>query len=363
LNKTDVIDADAHVIETEDTWSYLEPSEKKYFPVLTENNENDSKQGWTIDGVLAPALIRRFKDQEIRKMSKVAGRNMTTPQAAREMRDIKLRLNHMDELGIDKQVIFPTMWLQPLTNDPNAEAALSKSYNLWLRDICALSQGRLRWACIPPTLIIDEAILQIRQAKSDGAVGVFMRAFEGSRIMTDPYFYPIYQEAQNLDLPICVHIGNGNRANCDLFRESPITIGAKGFAVTRVPAVIGCMWLLLSEIPKNFPNLRWGFIESAAQWIPWVFNEVVRRIESVGGKVPNDIFGDSKIYATCQNDDDITWILKYSGQNSLIIGTDYGHTDPSTQIDAISIFRKREDIDQNIKDRVLSVNPKRLYGL
>ena len=86
-------------------------------------------------------------------------------------------------------------------------------------------------------------------------------------------------------------------------------------------------------------------------------------LEAKIGEVINDIFGDSKIYATCQNDDDITWILKYSGQNSLIIGTDYGHTDPSTQIDAISIFRKREDIDQNIKDRVLSVNPKRLYGL
>ncbi len=363
MNKIDVIDADAHVIETEDTWSYLEPAEKKYFPILTENNNNESQQGWTINGILAPALIRRFKDQEIKKMSAVAGRNMITPQAAREMKDIKLRLKHMNELGIDKQVIFPTMWLQSLTSDPDAEAALSRSYNSWLRDICSVSNGRLRWACIPSTLLIDEAVIQIRQAKKDGAVAVFMRAFEGNRIMTDPYFYPIYQEAQNLNIPVCVHIGNGNRANCDLFRESPITIGAKGFAVTRVPAVIGCMWLLLSEIPKNFPQLRWGFIESASQWMPWIYNEVARRIESVGGTVSEDLFGDSNIYATCQNDDDLSWVLKYSGSKSLIIGTDYGHTDPSTQIDAISIFRNREDLDQYNKNNILSNNPKRLYGI
>ena len=190
-----------------------------------------------------------------------------------------------------------------------------------------------------------------------------MRAFEGNRVMTDPYFFPLYQEAQDLDIPICVHIGNGNRENCDLFRESPIMMGAKGFAITRVPAVIGCMWLLLSEIPKNFPKLRWGFIESAAQWMPWVFNEVVRRIESVEGKIPEDIFGESNIYATCQNDDDLSWILKYSGSKSLIIGTDYGHTDPSTQIDAISIFRNRKDLDEENKTSILSNNPKRLYGI
>ncbi len=29
-----VIDADAHVVETERTWDYLEPSEQKYRPLL-----------------------------------------------------------------------------------------------------------------------------------------------------------------------------------------------------------------------------------------------------------------------------------------------------------------------------------------
>ena len=51
-----------------------------------------------------------------------------------------------------------------------------------------------------------------------------------------------------------------------------------------------------------------------------------------------------------KNDDDLSWVLKYSGSKSLIIGTDYGHTDPSTQIDAISIFRNREDLDQYNKN-------------
>ena len=363
MTELKIIDADAHVIETDETWDYLEPSEAKYRPTLTNIGPDTPREGWTIDGVLAPALLRRFKDDEIEKLSEIAGRDMRTPQAAREMKDINLRLKHMDQLGINTQVLFPTMWLQPLTSDPDGEAALSKSYNTWLRDIYKSSKERLRWACIPPTLLIDESLNQIRQAKQDGAVAVFMRAFEGNRVMTDPYFYPIYGEAEKLNMPIAVHIGNGNRANCDLFQQSPITIGAKGFAVTRVPAVVGCMWLLLSDIPKKFPKLRWGFIESAAQWIPWVHNEVVRRLESTGEEIPDDLFGTSNIYATCQNDDELTWILRYSGPNSLIIGTDYGHTDPSAEIDAISIFRNRQDIDQDNKNKILSDNPRSLYNI
>ena len=203
----------------------------------------------------------------------------------------------------------------------------------------------------------------MNKAKEFGCVAVFMRSFEGEKIMTDPYFYPIYKEAEKLDLAICVHIANGNRENFDYFVNSPISISAKGFAITRIPAVIGCMWLFMSEINSLFPNLRWGFIESAAQWIPWIFNEVVRRYNSNGLEVPKDLFKKNNIYITCQNDDDLPWILKYSGSNTLILGTDYGHTDPSTEIDAISKFKLRNDISEEEKNNILQINPKKLYKI
>ena len=97
--------------------------------------------------------------------------------------------------------------------------------------------------------------------------------------------------------------------------------------------------------------------------MPWIYNEVVRRYESVGQEVPDSLFGDANIYATCQNDDELSWIFRYSGDDSLVIGTDYGHTDPSAEIDAISIFRNRQDIDESDKQRILHDNPRRLYSI
>ena len=47
--KLDVIDADAHVIETEHTWDYLEPSEQKYRPLLFSSPQDPIQQYWVID--------------------------------------------------------------------------------------------------------------------------------------------------------------------------------------------------------------------------------------------------------------------------------------------------------------------------
>jgi hypothetical protein len=46
-----------------------------------------------------------------------------------------------------------------------------------------------------------------------------------------------------------------------------------------------------------------------------------------------------------------------------VIGTDYGHTDPSSELDAISVLRQMDGISQETKDRILSHNPKVLYHL
>ena len=64
-----------------------------------------------------------------------------------------------------------------------------------------------------------------------------------------------------------------------------------------------------------------------------------------------------------QTDDDLPWVLKYAGEHSLVIGTDYGHTDPSSELDAISLLRDKDEISSDTKSRILHYNPKTLYNL
>ena len=79
--------------------------------------------------------------------------------------------------------------------------------------------------------------------------------------------------------------------------------------------------------------------------------------------MPENLFEAKNIFVTCQSDEDLPWILKYAGENCLMIGTDYGHNDTSSDLDAISSLRAREDISAEAKAKILSHNPKALYGL
>jgi predicted TIM-barrel fold metal-dependent hydrolase len=69
------------------------------------------------------------------------------------------------------------------------------------------------------------------------------------------------------------------------------------------------------------------------------------------------------MYVTCENSDDIPYIVRESGEDCLVIGTDYGHTDTSSDVDAIKVFRERTDVTPNVKQKILSDNARSLYAL
>src|SRR5690348_9174788 len=129
------IDSDAHVIETPRTFEFMDAAERKLAPIVVtqtsgEPRKNNSggvhKEHWLIDNTAIP------KDKLV---------DIATPDAARDMTDIDRRLKHMDELEIDVQVLYPTMFLRPLTERPNVALALAKSYNRWLAEIWEKGQG------------------------------------------------------------------------------------------------------------------------------------------------------------------------------------------------------------------------------
>jgi predicted TIM-barrel fold metal-dependent hydrolase len=354
-----IIDADAHVIETERTWDYLEEGDKKYRPKLFSTPDDATRQYWVIDDKIAGFRFLTLSEQELRDFARRAGRDFTTPQAARELDDVDLRLKHMDELGIDIQVLHNTFWIEQITTRPDAEVALCRSWNRWLADIAKHSRGRLFYSCVVPAMNLNEAIAEVKFAKDNGAVAVCMRPLEGERHLSDPYFYPLYQTASDLDLPIAVHIANGNPTNADLYRLAP----AGRFAQFRVPTVTACFDVIMSPLHEMFPKLRWGFIEASAQWMPWIARESAIRYRAGGRAFPEKVFEDYNIFVTCQTNDDVPYIVRSCGEDRLVIGTDYGHTDPSSAVTALNEFQRMEGLDTAVKQKILSHNAKALYGL
>ncbi len=132
-----VIDADAHVIENEATWDFMLESERRFKPQLMQTRPGDpSGDCLLIDGKLFPWTN--------------VGRDV--PQASREMTDLALRIRHMDDLGIDLQVIYPTIFIFPLSRRPEADLAICRSYNRWMAEVVKNHLDRFRWVMAPPLL-------------------------------------------------------------------------------------------------------------------------------------------------------------------------------------------------------------------
>ena len=87
-------------------------------------------------------------------------------------------LGHMDQLGVDVQVMYPTLFLTQVSGRPEVEMALCKAYNRWMGSKWAQSGGRLRWIATLPLLSMDEALEEMAFAKEHGACGVLKKGRE-----------------------------------------------------------------------------------------------------------------------------------------------------------------------------------------
>jgi uncharacterized protein len=345
------IDSDAHVIESERTWSYLAESERRFAPLVLlqqqgqfaqTNRGNVAKEFFMFDVQVQP------KDRNV----DVEGASAES----RELADVKARVTHMDQLSIDVQVLYPTIFLSPCTRDAEAESALVRAYNHWLADIWKASDNRLRWAAMVPFYSMDRVRAELEFAKAHGACSVFVRPYECERYITDSYFRPLFEAAQALDLAVTFHAANASFGD-HRFHEG------HNFGKFKL-SMIGTFHALLDyELPQRYPSLRWGFIEAAAGWLPYALTDVEKRLKRKGRRLAAEPLKANNIWVTVETTDDIPYLIDCFGDENMVIGTDYGHTDTSAQIEALRLLKENGKVPRASVDKILGPNATKLYGL
>jgi predicted TIM-barrel fold metal-dependent hydrolase len=184
-----------------------------------------------------------------------------------------------------------------------------------------------------------------------------LRGFEGDRVLIDSYFFPLYEAAEKLNVPMCVHAGNANPQ----FRK---VVETEGLTRAKLPVVSAMHTLLNHEIPAKFPKLRWGFIEASASWVPWVVTDLARRLEREDRPIDKRTFlRANNMYVTCQTNEDLPYLIRWTGEDNMVIGTDYGHADTSSELEALRKLRDSGTLDSQVVTKILEDNPRALYGL
>ena len=363
-----VVDADTHVLESQEMWENFDNGGEMYpyRPLLVNLPGDTSWAGrnafWLIDGEMYPksagsnAFSLHTPTSAIYEMERT---DITL--GARQMTDVPSRLKDMDERGVEIHVVYPTLFIFTGVNNPQLEATLCRAYNRFMAEACASSEGRLRFIMMPPLYSVDECIAEMNHCKGLGATGLFFRATETGRALGDPYFFPIYEEAARLGMPICIHLGRA-------IPNSPSVLQGSNGVVSAA-----FMSLVQGRIPERFPDLKTGFIEFGTMWVPDTLHQMHRRgqmkfrgpVSSVlsGGRTDPQLFKDYRMYVTCYADEALPFVLEYIGEDNIIIGSDYSHQDPSEEEDLVQLMRAREDLPATVVEKILCENARSFYPL
>ncbi len=352
-----IIDADTHIIEPREVWDEFDSGRIAQRPIVVPG---PNRLHWLIDGKLFPNAGGRRGYNSASPMDDET--RATRPDSgSRELLDIPYRLKDMDEMEVEAQVIYPTLFLAFITEDVGLDIALAQAYNRFVAKAYEESGGRLRWTIIPPLCSTDATIEELKWGKAHGAAGIFFRGLENDLSLDDPYFFPVYQAANDLDLPICIHTGGGSPAMTSIFDINRSRV----FPHVRMLPLMAFRNLVANNIPEMFPKLRFGFIETGASWVPYVVKALRRggnREQRVPGWGP-ELFRELRLYVSYEVDEDLPYLLSFIGEDNLVLGTDYGHTDQSAQIEMIADLRAREELPARVLDKLLIENPRRFYGL
>jgi len=275
----------------------------------------------------------------------------------------------MDRLGIDVQVVHPSFCLSTMTEDPELEAAVMRSYNTFMADKCGQSNGRLLFNAVIPFRTPSAAIDEIRRLKSTGTViSVLARGIEWDKTLDHPDFFPIYEELERAGLPIVVHLGPGCPTISNMFDGQPRPAAeTKTFfpprsrrLVSTLAVQYGFYSLVESSLIDDFPKLKWVFLEGGGS--EWVVS-AVSAIERNGKTGCRRYFDDGRIFIGCEPDEDINFVAGKLGEDCLLVSSDLPHFDEAAHDNVGEEFVQRNDLAPELIEKLFHKNALRAFAI
>jgi predicted TIM-barrel fold metal-dependent hydrolase len=283
--------------------------------------------------------------------------------------DASAWLEALDRGGMESTILYPTLGLfVSFLKDREWAIALCRAYNSFLSEAFVRVSPRLRAVALLPVQDPEAAALELRRGVRElGLVGGMLAA-DGSHVLGDARFFPIYEEAQQLDTMLGVHASGSHLggAGVELFpRFIQAHTTSHPFGQMRQLTSI-----VFEGIPERFPRLRLAFLEAGAGWAPYwmerMDDEYAKRGESeapVLTKRPSDYVRGGNIYFSCEADE---WLLPQAvrlvGENQIIYASDFPHWDHSFP-GSVKEIQDRGDLTEGQKRKILADNALRLYRL
>ena len=297
-------------------------------------------------------------------------------------RDLDVRLQEMDRLGFDMQVLNtqrampaplrpaqPPLWLR---------IALAQIYNNAAADAQNKYPGRYIGQATVAWDDIDASIKELERAKSLGlrAVTIAGSYYDGSNF--DNYaLYPFWEAVNGLDMAVMVH---NFTQGCD--RASPIDhstpypmVGTERYHRIHIGTYLGfgldytvaCAALTLGGVLDEFPNLRFLFFEAGAGWMNYAMygadrSFYIERACSRTSTLPSELIKRHCLTAV-ENLEPLEQYVQAYGSDNYVIGTDFPHPEFQRLPNATTDITGKPGLTEEDKNKILGGNMVRALKL
>jgi hypothetical protein len=283
--------------------------------------------------------------------------------------DPRARVGDLDLEGIDVQVIFGSLGLAlSVLQDKDFAVAMTRACNNYYADFCSVNPQRLKPMATLPVQDIPSAVAEMKRAVRElGHIGITLPPCVDGRNLDDPYFYPIYETAQEMNIPIAIHWGNGAylpAAGGERFHSHFMT-HAFGHPFEQM---ISLTCIICGGVIEQFPKLRIAFLEAGCGWLPYWMQRLHEHYERRTAEVPlmkrepvEYLLSGSCFISAEPDEVMLPAVIDEFGPEIVMFGSDYPHTD-SKFPNTVRFVRERSDIAETVKETILT-NGARWLGL
>ncbi len=383
-----VFDADNHLYESREALTKFLPASAKdairYIEIdgrtkiVVRGVISEYIPNPTFDVVAAPGAQEeyfRHGNPEGKSYREIMGKPIRAIPAFREP---AARLELMDELGIDRALMFPTLASlveERMKDDPELTHIVVHALNQWMYETWTFNyKDRIYPTPVITLPIVDKALEELEWCLERGARTVLVRpapvpGFRGSRSFGLPEFDPFWQRIVEAGIPVSMHASDSGYAELLNiweptreflpFRPTPFRMVAMGKrAIEDAMAALVCHGAL-----TRFPDLKIAAIENGSGWVAPLLHQMEEAYRKMPAEFPEDPVKAFKrcIYVNPFWEDNLANLAELVGEDHVLFGSDYPH--PEGLADPISYVDELKGMPDSAVRKIMGANLARIMGV
>jgi predicted TIM-barrel fold metal-dependent hydrolase len=372
-----LISADSHIVEPPDLYSSrIDPRFKDRAPRMERRRTPNGREydAWIINGMQVGTLGavmqagQRFEDpsqidflgvwEDVRK-------GAYDPQAM---------LAENEEDGVWGSCLQPSQglfWYR--IPDSELLTEICRVYNDWIADFCKADPERLKGIAMLNVDDVEVGVRELERVKKLGLVGAFIPVSPlPERPYRDPVYDPLWATAQDLSMPLLLHIAT-NRSGipgCEFTMDVTELTGA-GRSTTDHWVRYSLSAMVFAGVFDRYPRLKVGSVEHETAWIPhWLkqmdFTYRERPVFTKGwksreGMLPSDYWR-RNMFVEFMEDDLGVQLREYIGVDNMLWGSDYPHAESTWPRSRDFLDRIFAGTSEEERRKITSDNAAKLFG-